>query len=121
MESFHQIEIRRLKVSCHIGVPEEERALPQQLRVTVKLSSATPFEAMSDEISRTLDYAALASAIQDLASARPRRLIETLAVDVADLVLESPVVTSVEVTVEKHILPDTECVAVHLRRERQPV
>ena len=121
MADLHEIEIRRLKVSCHIGVPEEERALPQQLRVSVKLSVSSPFHAMVDEISRTLDYAALASSIQDLASSRPRRLIETLAADVASLVLEFPVVTAVEVTVEKFILPDTECVAVHLRRERQPV
>ncbi len=121
MADLHEIEIRRLKVSCHIGVPEEERALPQQLRVSVKLSVSSPFHAMADEISRTLDYAALASSIQDLASSRPRRLIETLAADVAGLVLEFPVVTAVEVTVEKFILPDTECVAVHLRRERQPV
>lgn len=121
MADLHEIEIRRLKVSCHIGVPEEERALPQQLRVSVKLSVSTPFQAMADEISRTLDYAALAGAIQDLAAARPRRLIETLASDVARQVMESPLVTAVEVTVEKFILPDTECVAVHLRRERQPV
>lgn len=118
MVEHHQIEIRRLKVSCHIGVPEEERALPQQLRVSVKLSLSTAFHAMADEISRTLDYAALAGAIQDLASERPRRLIETLAADVASLVMRSPVVTAVEVSVEKFILPDTECVAVHLRRER---
>ena len=121
MEDLHQIEIRRLKVSCHIGVPEEERALPQQLRVSVKLTVSSPFHAMADEISRTLDYAALAGAIQDLASARPRRLIETLASDVASHVMRFPVVTAVEVTVEKFILPDTECVAVHLRRERKTV
>ncbi|MEK7951910.1 dihydroneopterin aldolase [Luteolibacter soli] len=121
MGDFHEIEIRRLKVTCHIGVPEEERALPQQLRVTVKLSVGTPFHTMGDEISRTLDYAALAAAIQDLSAARPRRLIETLAADVANLTLEFPVVSAVEVTVEKHILPDTECVAVHLRRERGTV
>jgi dihydroneopterin aldolase len=117
----HEIEIRRLKVNCHIGVPDEERALPQQLRVTVKLSISTPFDAMADEIARTLDYAALASEIQDLASSRPRRLIETLAADIATLVLDFPVVAAVEVAVEKFILPDTECVAVRLRRERPAV
>ncbi|MCW1925951.1 dihydroneopterin aldolase [Luteolibacter arcticus] len=121
MEDRHQIEIRRLKVSCHIGVPDEERALPQQLRVSVKLSVSSPFHTMGDEISRTLDYAALAGAIQDLAAARPRRLIETLAADVAGLAMDFGVVTAVEVTVEKYILPDTECVAVHLRRERESV
>jgi dihydroneopterin aldolase len=121
MNAFQQIEIRRLKTRCHIGVPDEERALPQELLVSVKLSVTTPFHAMADDLARTLDYAALAGEIQRLAAARPRRLIETLAADVAALGLESAGVAAVEVTVEKFILPDTECVAVHLRRVSEPV
>ena len=118
MAAFHRIEIRRLKVRCHIGVPDEERASPQELWVTVKISTAASFESMADDIARTLDYAALAGAVQRLAAARPRRLIETLAADIAGLAMDFPAAAAVEVTVEKHILPDTECVAVHLRRER---
>jgi dihydroneopterin aldolase len=71
---------------------------------------------MADDISRTIDYAALAEGIKALALQKPRNLIETLANDVADLVLTDPQAAGVEVMVEKFILPDTECVAVRLRR-----
>ncbi len=121
MADLHQIEIRRLKVSTCIGVPDEERAVPQELLVTVKIGVATGFAEMSDDISRTLDYAALAADLQQLAAARSHRLIETLAADIAGRVLDSPIARSVEVMVEKFILPDTECVAVHLRREKRTI
>jgi dihydroneopterin aldolase len=121
MADHHQIEIRRLKVSTFIGVPDEERAVPQELLVTVRITVATGFAEMADEISRTLDYAALAVELQQLAAARPRRLIETLAADVAARVLDFQEAVSVEVMVEKFILPDTECVAVHLRREKRTI
>ncbi|WP_035615441.1 dihydroneopterin aldolase [Haloferula sp. BvORR071] len=116
MGEFAQIEIRRLRVKTFIGVPEEERAGEQELLVTVKVHSRTAFGAMEDEIGSTIDYAELAAEIQALALARPRRLIETLADDIAGLVLADPLAAGVEVTVEKFILPDTECVAVHLQR-----
>ncbi|WP_367872511.1 dihydroneopterin aldolase [Luteolibacter sp. Populi] len=116
MDEGGQIEIRRLRVKTRIGVPEEERAAVQELLVTVRIKPRLDFAAMGDEIGKTIDYAALAAAIQELAMEKPRRLIETLAEDVASLVLTDPGAAAVEVTVEKFILPDTECVAVHLRR-----
>ena len=118
MADFHQIEIRRLRVVTSIGVPDEERAEPQELRVSVVISVVTPFLEMNDDLEKTLDYAALAAGIQSLAAAWPRRLIETLASDVAAYVLASPAAAAVEVTVEKFILPDTDCVTVRLHRER---
>jgi dihydroneopterin aldolase len=118
MSEFHRIEIRRLRVNSHIGVPDEERATAQELRVSVRIDMATPFAAMADDLARTLDYAALALEIQALAAARPRRLIETLAADIADHILAAEGVAAVEVELEKFILPDTDCVAVSLRRER---
>ena len=121
MGDFHHIEIRRLRVVCHIGVPDEELAVPQELRVSVTISISTPFAEMADDLGRTLDYAALATGIQSLAADRPRRLIETLASDIAGHVLACPVAAGVEVTVEKFILPETDCVAVRLRREKSPV
>ena len=45
MADLHQIEIRRLKVSCHIGVPDEERAEVQELLASVTVTVATPFAA----------------------------------------------------------------------------
>lgn len=121
MAELHQIEIRRLRVQTFIGVPDEERSQPQELRVSVVLEVDLPFAAMDDEIGRTLDYAALAGELQALAGARPRRLIETLADELASHALALPGVAGVEVVVEKFILPDTDCVAVRVRRERPPL
>ena len=112
------IEIRRLKVQTHIGVPDDERAQPQTLLITVRMVPGQGFAGLADEISYTIDYHAVSLEIQALAAARPRRLIETLAVEIADQLLAGHPLKSVAVTIEKHILPDTECVAVHIERSR---
>jgi dihydroneopterin aldolase len=110
------IEIRRLEVTAYIGVPAEERAETQELRVTVRMTPAKGFREMDDRIDQTVDYAVVAREIQDLALSRPRHLIETLAADIADHILWSHAVTFVEISLEKFILPETECVAVHLAK-----
>lgn len=113
-----QIEIRRLKVSTHIGVPEEERAEAQTVLLTVKMTPSQGFDGLADEISRTIDYFSVSLEIETLAASKPRRLIETLAVEVAEHLLSNHPLRHVAVTIEKHILPNTECVAVHLERSR---
>jgi dihydroneopterin aldolase len=113
------IEIRRLRVNCHIGVPDAERATPQTLLVSLKLIPTQEFDALADEISNTIDYHAVSLEIEALAAKRPRRLIETLATDIASHLLKNHPLASVGISIEKHILPNTECVAVHLERHRQ--
>lgn len=119
MQAPDTIEIRRLKIHTHIGVPDEERAEPQVLLATVKMVPGQGFDGLADDIARTIDYHAVALKLQSLGAAKPRNLIETLAVEIADHLLENHPLASVAVTIEKHILPDTECVAVHVARERQ--
>ncbi len=112
------IEIRRLRVTTHIGVPDAERANAQTLWLTVRLVPRHGFNDLADDLARTIDYHAVALGLQALAAARPRRLIETLAEEAAAWLLETRPLRSVAVTIEKHILPDTECVAVHIVRTR---
>jgi phosphoglycolate phosphatase/dihydroneopterin aldolase len=112
------IEIRRLKVSTHIGVPDTERADRQTLWITTLLTPSQGFNGLADDITRTVDYHTVSLDLQSLASAKPRRLIETLAVEIADHLLGHYPLSNVKVTIEKHILPDTECVAVHISRSR---
>jgi phosphoglycolate phosphatase len=112
------IEIRRLQVEAMIGVPAEERGTPQRLFVSVRIVPRIGFGEMEDEISRTVDYDAVAKRVQALAGEKPRHLIETLADDVARMVLGEFSACEVEVEVEKHILPDTEAVVVRTRQVR---
>lgn len=112
------IEIRRLELTTHIGVPDEERAEPQILLATIQMQQPGGFEGLHDAVEHTVDYHTVALEIQTLAAAKPRNLIETLALDIAHHILGNHPVAAVDVSIEKHILPDTECVAVHLHRKR---
>lgn len=111
------IQISQLELSAVIGVPDEERAVAQRLTVSLVLEPRGGFEGLGDEIEKTVDYFSVSKAVQALARSRPRRLIETLATEIAALLLAEFPLRSVEVELRKYILPDTEFVAVRLRRE----
>ncbi|MDD5199938.1 MAG: dihydroneopterin aldolase [Terrimicrobiaceae bacterium] len=112
------IEVRGLKVEARIGVPDAERAEPQRLLVDLRLRPLRGFSQMPDSIEATVDYFAVAQRVAALSAERPRRLIETLADEIAAAVLREFPARRVEVTVRKFILPDTEFVAVHCARQR---
>lgn len=113
-----RIEIRRLKVMTHIGVPDDERQQSQALWITTVMTPTHGFDGLGDAIDHTVDYQAAADHIRALAGSKPRRLIETLAVETADLLLREFPLHHVSVSIEKQILPDTDFVAVHLERRR---
>ena len=111
-----EIEIRRLKVSTHIGVPDEERAEAQDLWISVWMHPSQGFSGLGDQVSNTVDYHRVSLELAELASAKPRHLIETMATDIAEHLLSAYPLSSVEVKVEKRILPDTDFVAVRITR-----
>lgn len=111
-----EIHLNGLKLTTHIGVPEQERSAPQVLETDVIIRIAGRFESMQDEITATIDYAAVASRLQRLAIERPRQLIETLAAEMAACVIEEFHASGVTIELRKHVLPDTDHVAVRLVR-----
>lgn len=111
-----QIEIRNLRVSTHIGVPDEERSTAQELLVTLLIQPNLTFRAMEDAIGNTVDYAAVCETVQRTAAERPRRLIETLAEEIADDLLAAHRIWRLTVEIRKFILPQTEYVAVRIER-----
>lgn len=112
------IFISQLELRAHIGVPPEERAEPQRLTVSLELVPARGFADLADDIANAVDYFKVCRGVQWLATQRPRKLIETLAQEIAAFVLAEFAVEAVEVELRKYILPDTAFVAVQLRREK---
>ena len=111
------ILVRGLELSAHIGVPDAERVEAQRLTLNLVLQPAGPLSDLGDDLGRTVDYYALTRRVRQLAAARPRKLIETLAEEICACVLNEFSVRAVEVELRKYILPDTEYVAVRLSRE----
>lgn len=110
------ILIDELEVFFRVGVPDEERADPQRLLITVEMEVDTAPAAKSDDIAKTVDYFQVSNQIKELGEGREWRLIETLAEDVARLVLEYDLVDKARVEINKFILPDTRRVAVRIVR-----
>ncbi len=111
-----QIHINALRVTTLIGVPDEERAAPQQVEVTLHITPRRSFHEMNDDISATVDYYQVALGVEKIAMERPRKLIETLAQNIAAYVLENFDVERLEVVIDKYILPNTKSVSVSITR-----
>jgi len=110
------IHIEALEIQSCIGVPDEERTTPQRLTVTLTLEPARDFRALEDRIEATIDYAAVCETVKALAAARPRRLVETLAEEIAAELLARFPLRRLTVEVRKFILPETKHVAIRIER-----
>lgn len=113
-----EIEIRRLAVSTHIGVPDSERAEAQRVWISIRMRPSQGFGGLRDRVSDTVDYHEVSLRLAELAADKPRHLIETLATDIAGFLLSTYPLQSVEVEVEKKILPNADFVAVKITRAR---
>jgi hypothetical protein len=55
-----RIRIADLEVFYHVGVTQEERAMPQRLLLTIGMSGDFSLAEMSDDLTKTIDYAMVA-------------------------------------------------------------
>ena len=113
-----RIVISEMEIQCRIGVPDEERAEPQALRVTIKMDVDTAPSAKTDNIGQTVDYFLVYQRVHTLSGARPRKLIETLAEEISQMVLGEFKVKTVLVRIDKYILPNTRAVSVEIQRHQ---
>lgn len=95
--------VEGLLVHVRCGVSEEERALPQALRVDLGYS----YEAEArDDLSGTVDYGALIEGVADLLEGEEFKLLETGVRRVGDHVLQGfPAIGEVTVCVTKLRVP----------------
>ena len=105
-----------VSVSCRVGVPDEERAEPQRLLVTVEIERDFRAAAAGDDLRQTINYFEVSRRLLDFAEGRSWKLIETLAAEIAAMVLRDFCAAAVTVEVKKFILPEARYVSVRLRR-----
>ncbi len=99
-----RIVLTGLRTHGHHGVFEGERRDGQEFVVDVEVGLDTRAAAMTDDLSATVDYGALAQRVHDAIASEPVDLIETLAQRVADICLAPPA-DWVQVTVHKPAAP----------------
>lgn len=118
MADLHLIRIDDAKAHVRVGVPDPERAAPQEVHISVTLALANPpHYPGNDRIGATVDYDRILHFIRDDLG-EPAHLIETLADRVAGHCLAlSDRALWVEVAVKKPAVHEGRVVVV-IRRER---
>jgi dihydroneopterin aldolase len=118
-----RIELHGLTVRGHHGVFEQERRDGQDFVVDIIAWIDLGPAAATDDLSDTLDYGLLAESAASIVAGPPRKLIETVAAEIADDVLSDTRVQAVEVVVHKPQAPvplPFSDVRVVVRRSRDP-
>ena len=114
--------ITGITVRGYHGVYPEEREAGQDFIVDVEVELDSRGAAKSDALADTLDYSSLVERVFQRVSEDPVDLIETLASDLARIVLEFPQADAVTVAVHKPHAPlpaPVSDVALRIRRTRE--
>lgn len=99
------IALEGLEVPCRIGVTDDERREARTLLVDVRLTPLDPSAYADDELEETIDYAAVAALVAEVAAEREYKLIERLATVVADRLWALAPLAELTVAVRKPVPP----------------
>ena len=112
------ITIKDLEVFYCVGVSDEERSKPQKLLLTVELEHDFRAAAKDDGLANTIDYFTVSQRLLRFGDGAHWKLIETLAVDAAQIILDEFSPRRVTIEVKKFIIPQARFVSVRATRER---
>jgi dihydroneopterin aldolase len=121
MSYLDRISLAGLRAYGHHGVLPAERAQGQEFVADAVLWFDTSQAAAADDLSLTVDYAALAGRLTEIIAGEPVALIETLAQRLAAACLANERVQHAEITVHKPGAPvgvPVRDVSVTIRRSR---
>lgn len=110
------IRITDLEVFYCVGVTEVERAMPQRLLVSVEMAHDFASAIARDNLADTIDYHSLSKRLLGFGEGCHWQLIETLAADLAAMILDEFGPKSVAVEVKKFVIPQAAHVSVVVAR-----
>lgn len=117
------LKITGITLHAFHGVYDTERQDGQTFKIDLTLYIRPRSVSQNDSLSETVDYSKVVEAVAAIVSGKPVNLIETLAENIANAVLETyETIDTLEVTVHKPNAPlgvRVEDVSVHIVRSRQ--
>ncbi|MGH7951885.1 MAG: dihydroneopterin aldolase [Limisphaerales bacterium] len=114
-----KISIVDLEVFYRVGVPDEERAQPQRLLLTIEMDFDFAKAAKTDSIADTIDYFAVSQRLLMFGEGKNWRLIEKLADDVSEMILSEFKPQSISVEIKKFAIPQARHVSATITKKRQ--
>lgn len=124
--ALRHVFLRDLVLNAFVGIYPHEHDTAQRVRINIDLGveddGARPLSRSAvgrDELSRVVDYEAVANDVRRIAGAGHVRLVETLAERIAESCLLDPRVHLARVRVEKlDVFPDAVSAGVEIERRQ---
>ena len=111
-----EIHIEQLDVFTRVGVPEEERANPQSLAVSISFWPNQQTSDRADQMEGTVNYSTVAEETKNFLRDQSVSLIETLAERLASHLLKSFPIQKVTIELRKFVLQDAKYVSITVTR-----
>ena len=102
-DNMDKIFLNDLKIDTVIGVFDWERQIKQTLRFDIEIDYDIRPAATSDDIADTIDYGSIAKTVVGFVEQSDYQLIETLAEDLAALLLTEFSIPSITLSVTKPV------------------
>jgi dihydroneopterin aldolase len=115
-ESDDRIHIEQLKIVARVGVSKRERARSQRLALSITIWPRFQVDDLDDDVTKTVDYSKLCQEAKKFAQGRADKLIETLAVAMAEHLLRKFAIRRITVELRKFVLKDAGYVSVTVTR-----
>ena len=106
------IEIHELEVKGRIGVSKDERENAQRMLVSLRFQIETTFEALNDQIEKTIDYSGVAAEVEKVVKGSGAYLMEKLAIEIGGALMARFPMQRLEIELRKFILPNARYVSV---------
>ncbi len=123
---LRHVFIRDLTLNASIGVYPSEHEIKQRIRLNIDLAvddeGGSPMSRQAvgrDELSRVVDYEAVANKVRAIVAAGHVQLVETLAERIAEAILQDPKIRIARVRVEKlDVFADAASAGVEIERRQ---
>jgi 7,8-dihydroneopterin aldolase/epimerase/oxygenase len=95
------IKIKNLRLKTVIGVYEWEEAIDREIIINAEISTNFDKALKTDELTDAIDYDHLVSKIKNLVSSTRYKLIEKMAQDMMEAILEDDRITKCKLEIDK--------------------
>ena len=112
--SENYIFIENFKLYSRIGVTDQERSELQEIKISLKIYSDFIKPSKSDDVVDTINYEDVYISIKKLVLEREWKLVESMGVDIINLVKNDFKAEKVEIKISKFILDSVESVGVKI-------
>lgn len=114
-----RIDINNFTLPCTLGTTPLERSTPQEITINLKLFLSLQKAGQADDLSKTVDYAALIGFLEIFLKTHRFNLIEALAEQATKVILKEFPLDAVEIQVSKKPFTNPQSIPVTLFRKKE--